>query len=193
MSDSGKPYFSYYGIPYGLPPTGSRRFRKPEPVVTWGRTVGEEEDVECAQEATGREEIFGWGSQAVRGREDCLVLNIYKPSSPSHLAQPQPVIFFIHGGGYFAGSASPGVYGPEYFMDHGVILVTVNYRLGPLGFLSLGDSELPGNQALWDLVLALLSFCADLAIAMLGAVVTGTGTSCSNLFASVNVLVGVGD
>ena len=155
VADSGRPYYSYYGIPYALPPTGRRRFRRPEPVVSWGRTVGEEEDVECAQEATGREEIFGWGSQAVRGREDCLVLNIYRPASPSDLAEPQPVIFFIHGGGYFAGSASPGVYGPEYFMDHGVILVTVNYRLGPLGFLSLGDSELPGNQALWDLVLAL--------------------------------------
>ena len=52
------------------------------------------------------------------------------------------------------GSGSPGIYGPEYFMDHQVILVTVNYRLGPLGFLSLGDDVLPGNQGMWDAALA---------------------------------------
>ena len=152
VSDSGRPYHGYYGIPYALPPTGHRRFMRPEPVVSWGRTVGDEEDVECAQEVTGREEVLSLSRPHVRGREDCLVLNIFSPSS---LSADLPVIFFIHGGGYFAGSASPAVYGPEYFMDHEVLLVTVNYRLGPLGFLSLGDSLLAGNQGLWDLVMAL--------------------------------------
>ena len=152
FSDSGRPYHGYYGIPYALPPTGERRFMRPEPVLSWGRVVGQEEEVECAQEFTGREEVFSWSKPPVRGGEDCLVLNIFTPDTRT---PDLPVIFFIHGGGYFAGSSSPAVYGPEYFMDHEVILVTVNYRLGPLGFLSLGDSSLPGNQGLWDLALAI--------------------------------------
>ncbi len=51
-----------------------------------------------------------------------------------------PVLFWIHGGGFFAGSGNTEIYGPEYFMDTDVVLVTFNYRLGPLGFLSL-ESE----------------------------------------------------
>ncbi len=63
---------------------------------------------------------------------------------------------WIHGGGFVSGSGSPSMYGPEYFMEQdGLILVTLNYRLGPLGFLGMGDDVLPGNLALWDQVLAL--------------------------------------
>ena len=86
--------------------------------------------------------------------EDCLLLNVYVPEvagEPGLL----PVLVWIHGGGYTGGDGTSQKFGPLYYMAHDVILVTVNYRLGPLGFLSLGDSELAGNQALWDLVLAL--------------------------------------
>lgn len=64
-----------------------------------------------------------------------------------------PVIFFIHGGGFYAGSGNN--YGPELLLDHNVILVTFNYRLGPFGFLSLGNDDYSGNLALKDQLLAL--------------------------------------
>ena len=57
--------------------------------------------------------------------------------------------------GIFAGSASPAFYGPEYLLDHNIILVSINYRVGPLSFLTLENDELPGNLALRDQILAL--------------------------------------
>ena len=59
---------------------------------------------------------------------------------------PLPVIVFIHGGAFCIGSSDPRMYGPEYFIDKGVVYVSVNYRLGPLGFFSLGNDLAPGNQ-----------------------------------------------
>lgn len=64
-----------------------------------------------------------------------------------------PVIFFIHGGGFYSGSGN--IYGPELLLDHDVVLVTFNYRLGPFGFLSLGNRDYSGNVALKDQLLAL--------------------------------------
>lgn len=64
-----------------------------------------------------------------------------------------PVIFFIHGGGFYSGSGN--IYGPELLLDHDIILVTFNYRLGPFGFLSLGNRDYSGNFALKDQLLAL--------------------------------------
>lgn len=63
---------------------------------------------------------------------------------------PLPVMLFIHGGGFVSGSGSSDLYGPEYFLDHDVVLVTINYRLGALGFASLGTSDMPGNFGLKD-------------------------------------------
>lgn len=66
------------------------------------------------------------------------------------------VIIYIHGGGFFAGSAGPSITGADYFMDtEEVIVVTMNYRLGPLGFLSTGDSNMSGNFGLKDQSLAI--------------------------------------
>ena len=62
---------------------------------------------------------------------------------------------FIHGGGYLVGDGGIDFYGAEWFMDYDVVLVTVNYRLGPFGFLSMGDEVIQGNQGLWDQRLAL--------------------------------------
>merc|ERR1719315_954573 len=69
ISDMGRRFYSFYGIPYALPPTGERRFKRPEPVESWDSVKGGK-IIECAQENTGREVLFNWGSN-VRGVEDC--------------------------------------------------------------------------------------------------------------------------
>lgn len=89
----------------------------------------------------------------VVGTEDCLVLNIYTPLPISN--QALPVMVFIHGGGFRDGSGSPFIYGPDYLTKHGVILVTLNYRVEILGFLCLGTKDAPGNAGLKDQLQAL--------------------------------------
>ena len=61
-----------------------------------------------------------------------------------------PVMVWIHGGGFTNGDGSDGLFGPELLLDRDVILVTMNYRLGPLGFFSLDDAGISGNQGMWD-------------------------------------------
>lgn len=87
------------------------------------------------------------------GDEDCLYLNVYRPSL---VVESLPVVVYIHGGAFQYGSAAPSNVGPEYFMDNGkVILVTVEYRQGALGFLSSGCSVIPGNFGLKDQAMAI--------------------------------------
>lgn len=63
------------------------------------------------------------------GQEDCLYLNVYTPNVNGTL----PVMFWIHGGGFLGGHSGSNVFGPEYFMDKDVVLVSTNYRLGLFG------------------------------------------------------------
>lgn len=86
------------------------------------------------------------------GSLDCLQLNIYVPKSASSQNRV-PVLVWIHGGGFSGGSSNH--YGPKFLVRHDIILVTINYRLGPYGFMCLGIPEVPGNQGLKDQVLAL--------------------------------------
>ncbi|CAL7947466.1 unnamed protein product [Xylocopa violacea] len=84
----------------------------------------------------------------VMGAEDCLYLNVYVPADRRTNAQSLPVIFWIHGGAFQFGSGKD--MGAKYLMDRDVILVTFNYRLGMLGFLSTEDEIVPGNMGLKD-------------------------------------------
>lgn len=85
--------------------------------------------------------------------EDCLYLNVYSPElQPKKLL---PVMVFIHGGGFVSGSGNDDMYGPEFLVRQGVILVTLNYRLEALGFLCLDTEEIPGNAGMKDQVCAL--------------------------------------
>jgi carboxylesterase type B len=89
--------------------------------------------------------------------EDCLRLNVYTPELPTNgQTMNKSVLFYIHGGAYYTGSGLSNDYGgPYYLMDHDIVLVTINYRLGLLGFLALGIPECPGNAGFKDQVLAL--------------------------------------
>ncbi|CAL8114270.1 unnamed protein product [Orchesella dallaii] len=82
----------------------------------------------------------------LRGSEDCLRLNVYSPSVNS--TKRSPVIIYIHGGFWLSGSGAH--YGPAYLVEHDVVLVTFNYRLGSLGYFSTGDDVASGNWGLKD-------------------------------------------
>lgn len=87
------------------------------------------------------------------GSEDCLYLNVFTPDiKPSHTL---PVMVWIHGGGFVWGSGNDDFYAPEFLVRHGVILVTMNYRLEVLGFLSLDTKDIPGNAGMKDQVAAM--------------------------------------
>lgn len=89
----------------------------------------------------------------LRGSEDCLYLNVYTPELKPD--KPLPVMVWIHGGGFMSGSGNDDLYGPEFLVRQGVILVTFNYRLEVLGFLCLDTEDVPGNAGMKDQVAAL--------------------------------------
>lgn len=91
----------------------------------------------------------------VTGSEDCLYLNLFRPKLQEK-KQLLDVIVFVHGGGFYSGTNNPALYGPDYFMETGqVILVTITYRVNVFGFLATGDEAAPGNYGLKDQTMAL--------------------------------------
>ncbi|ALC45325.1 alpha-Est7 [Drosophila busckii] len=142
------PYFSFEGIPYAQPPIGELRFRAPQRPTPW-------EGVRDCVQAKDKSVQVHFVYDKVEGSEDCLYLNVYT----NHLnpAKPRPVLVWIHGGGFIIGEANRDWYGPDYFIKEDVVLVTIQYRLGAMGFLSLKASGLnvPGNAGLKDQVMAL--------------------------------------
>lgn len=144
--NNGRQYEAFLGLPYARPPTNRYRWQNPRPLPSWGSTTwnGTYSRSECVQINRLR------GSVDVTGDEDCLFLNIYRPKSRK--ATPLPVVVFFHGGSFMYGNATLG---PEYFMRADIILVSVQYRLGILGFLSTGDEHCPGNFGLKDQVQSL--------------------------------------
>lgn len=86
------------------------------------------------------------------GNEDCLFLNVYVPW-PKKDDQKLPVMFWVHGGSFNKGNGGWQYYGPDYLIEQDVIVVTINYRLGILGFLSAPDIGIHGNMGLKDQVM----------------------------------------
>uniref|UniRef100_A0AAG5DHC5 Carboxylic ester hydrolase n=1 Tax=Anopheles atroparvus TaxID=41427 RepID=A0AAG5DHC5_ANOAO len=140
---------AFVGIPYAKPPTGKLRFKNPVPVEPW-----EVEYNATTIKSPCLQRSILLPNNPIVGDEDCLYLNVYRPKDNS--TQHLPVMVFIHGGGYFLGSADPRLYGPQRILaTERVILVTIQYRLGVFGFLSTGDAAAPGNAGMHDQVLAL--------------------------------------
>ncbi|CAL8094832.1 unnamed protein product [Orchesella dallaii] len=137
------------GIPYGENTGGVRRWKPPVPKRPWrGVRQAKKPGSDCLQLSI--QKMF-----RVYGSEDCLFINVYssKLSHHNESAHGLPVIVFIHGGSFVFGSGAE--YGPAYMLNENIVLVTLNYRLGALGFLSTGDHHMPGNYGLKDQVLAL--------------------------------------
>jgi para-nitrobenzyl esterase len=130
----------FRGIPYAAPPVGELRFAPPQPLGPWNG------DVSGVATSSLQPHILGRG---LSGSEDCLYLNVYAPGTPG----PHPVLVWIHGGGGVTGS--PNEYDGTRFAQHGVVVVTIGYRLGALGLLYLPEEFGGGNFALLDQLAAL--------------------------------------
>ncbi|GMR57068.1 hypothetical protein PMAYCL1PPCAC_27263 [Pristionchus mayeri] len=141
---------AYLGIPFASPPVGDLRFRKPVPPKDWSGIR------QCFKHPTASVQISDkvtfckWPSS-----EDCLYLNVFCPGD--NIGKKFPVMVFIHGGAHAFSYIKK--YGDQGLCDglvrRGVIVVTVQYRLGILGFFSTGDEVCPGNFGLWDQIEAL--------------------------------------
>lgn len=146
----------FLGIPYAQPPVGDLRWHEPLPVHPWKdvrdtRAFG----APCAQPVLG-----DWNKHdAETSKEDCLFLNVLTPVWP--VKQRLPVMVWLHGGANEGGTASSALYKDGTLLGHGIVLVTVNYRLGRFGFLahpeltSESAHHASGNYGLLDQIAAL--------------------------------------
>ncbi|XP_068209811.1 carboxylic ester hydrolase-like isoform X2 [Palaemon carinicauda] len=146
-------HYAFRGIPYAKSPVGELRFSDPIDFEgTWqgGFLNATKFGSICPQ--------YDPFSDSVYGSEDCLFLNVFTPylrgtDQKENTDKLLPVLFWIHGGAYIRGSANP--FGVERLLSRNLIVVTTNYRLGALGFLSTSDSMLPGNYGILDQASAL--------------------------------------
>jgi len=155
----------YKGIPFAAPPVGKMRWREPQPVTPWkGVKTADKYGAAAMQVTWDPQSFYGkeWrASGSVPFNEDCLYLNIWTPAAGDK-SKKLPVAIWIHGGGYREGFAfEPEMDGGEDWASRGVILVSVTYRLGVIGFFShpLLSAESPhgvsGNYGLMDQAAAL--------------------------------------
>lgn len=139
----------FYGIPYAAPPVGGLRFKPPRPPNRWtGVRNATRHGWVCPQIT-----IVDNRTSEMFQREDCLYLDVYTPFQIDDPTAVYPVMLYVHGGSFEVGSGS--VYDGAVLALHGVVVVTINYRLGALGFLTTGDETLPGNYGLLDQIAAL--------------------------------------
>ncbi|MCQ8277150.1 carboxylesterase family protein [Acetobacteraceae bacterium KSS8] len=141
----------FRGIPYAAPPVGPLRWRAPQPVTPWTEVLDATRfGPPCMQRVAA--------GQAVQPSEDCLTLNVWAPPGRGKAAR-LPVMVFIHGGGFVFGAGSEPVYDGAALAAHGVVVVTLNYRLGVFGFLAhpglTAEGSPPGNAGLLDQIAAL--------------------------------------
>ncbi|XP_037944651.1 venom carboxylesterase-6-like [Teleopsis dalmanni] len=140
----GKSFFAFRGIRYAQPPVAHLRFKNPLPVEPWSPVIFDAtiDGPMCPQKNEDKSDLS----------EDCLRLNVYTRD----LNASKPVVVYLHPGGFYAVSGqSKNFAGPQNLMDRDIVFVTMNYRLGTLGFLATGNEDAPGNAGLKDQVMAL--------------------------------------
>jgi len=148
---------SFKAIPYAAPPVGALRWRAPQPAEAWAgeRDAGQVGAI-CIQPPSNGDPGVG----PLPMSEDCLTLNVWMPEVRGE--EPLPVMVWIHGGGLNNGSGTAALYDGANLAKRGVVVVTVNYRLGRLGFFGhpaltaeAGGGEIVGNYGLSDVIAAL--------------------------------------
>lgn len=147
----------FLGIPYAAAPVGPLRWRAPAPATSWDgvrNAIGF--SASCPQALDISTQLAPIGPTS----EDCLYLNVWAPAG-LHANETVPVMLWVHGGGFIAGSASQAVYDGTAYAKRHVVLVTINYRIGRLGFFAHpalqaeGSGEFSGNFGLLDVLAAL--------------------------------------
>ena len=146
----------FKGIPYALPPVGALRWQPPLPAKKWkGVREATQFGAACIQPRGKPDSIYFWSLPSTS--EDCLSLNVWAPAD----ARNAPVFFWIHGGALSGGSGSEPLYDGTRLAERGIVVVTINYRMGPLGFLvhpalsAESRRNISGNYGLLDQILAL--------------------------------------
>ncbi|XP_077999627.1 neuroligin-4, X-linked-like [Glandiceps talaboti] len=152
LQDDGKFMDVYVGIPFAAPPVGQLRFAPPQNPNPWTGVL----DTlvfkpACPQRKNYLNDVIG--GEFDNYDEDCLYLNVYSPVQTNSRNGLLPVMVWIHGGCYIVGTTEE--YDGSILAQNGVVVVTVNYRLAALGFMSTDDDASPGNYGLQDNIKAL--------------------------------------
>jgi para-nitrobenzyl esterase len=154
LGEPDKPIYVYRGIPYAAPPVGELRWKAPQPVNPWS---GIRECTVFSKRAP--QTVPSFAPYPIPSSEDCLYLNVLTPARQA--AEGLPVMVWMHGGGYSAGHGNTPQYTSISLPQRGVVTVTVNMRLGPLGLMAhpLLSEESPnhvsGNYLFLDMIAAL--------------------------------------
>lgn len=141
-----KGYYSFKGIPYAQPNVGPNKFRIAEPAEPW-------EGVYDATQHRATCPFYCMIKKGLSGEEDCLYLNVYTPVLDKEACKA--VMVWFHPGLWNGGTGDDMLFAPDFLVEEDVIVVTINYRLGALGYLNTGDKSAPGNAGMKDQVLAL--------------------------------------
>ena len=158
VSDIESTVTAYRGIPYAAPPTGRLRWRPPEPVEAWeGVRAADAYAPGCVQALRAADHLYGTGADTID--EDCLYLNVWTAADNADAGLP--VMVWIHGGALTQGTGALPGYRGDRLAARGVVAVTVNYRLGPFGYLAHprlsaeSEHDSSGNYGVLDQIAAL--------------------------------------
>jgi para-nitrobenzyl esterase len=171
------------GIPYAAPPFGERRFLAPQAPDAWSGVFDARDFGVAAPQAPRTLE----DTESVDGGENCLTLNVWTPNLSSSNHQSRlPVLIWIPGGGFMRGKSSDPIYDARHFAAQGIVVVSLNYRIGIDGFLLLDG--FPNNRGLLDQLAAIAwikehihRFGGDPEQITLGGVSAGSGAICNLL------------
>ena len=146
----------YRGVPFAAPPVGDLRWRAPQPAAKWeGVRKADKFAPQCVQSMGPPRQ----GEEAPAMSEDCLYLNVWSPANSS--SSKIPVLVWIYGGGFNAGATSIPTYSGEVLARKGVVLVSIAYRVGPLGFMAHPElsaesaQHVSGNYGMLDMIAGL--------------------------------------
>lgn len=145
---------AYLGIPYAAPPVGELRWKAPQPAEAWeGVRDATHFGHHCVQFVAYPDMVFDDAGES----EDCLTLNVWAPANAARL----PVMVWVHGGGFVGGASSEPRQNGQHLARHGVVVVSMNYRLGMLGFFTHAGlaaesaNHAAGNYGLMDQIAAI--------------------------------------